>query len=165
MCVSIYVGWIGGRGGGCFKKKHKNQPLKFLFDWLCFSIRRFQKNVRFAKTGEGVWGLRMLFIKQAVFFLIKVTHAFSHILNQNTWSRKFCTANAFAIDKKCHKEKCLSFASNHTPNFKYKYSIWFYIELCNKLMLPQNNLIKIKIYMNQYFKKNIVQYYFHYVFI
>lgn len=81
-------------------KKHKNQPLKFLFDWLCFSIRRFQKNVRFAKTGEGVWGLRMLFIKQADFFLIKVTHAFSHSLDQNTWSRKFCTANEFAIDKK-----------------------------------------------------------------
>lgn len=32
-------------------------------------------------------------------------------------------------------------------------------------MLPQNNIIKIKIYMNQYFEKNIVQYYFHWVFI
>lgn len=134
----------------------------FVFQYVDFrKMSVSQKQVK----GWWGWGLRMLFIKQADFFLIKVTHAFSHILNQNTWSRKFCTANAFAIDKKCHKEKCLSFASNHTPNFKYKYSIWFYIELCNKLMLPQNNIIKIKIYMNQYFEKNIVQYYFHWVFI
>lgn len=55
MCVSIYVGLIGE--GGVLFKKHKNQPLKFLFDWLCFSIRRFQKNVCFAKTGEGVVGI------------------------------------------------------------------------------------------------------------
>lgn len=113
------------RRGGVLLKKHKNQPLKFLFDWLCFSIVDFRKMSVSQKQVKGWWGwgLRMLFIKQAGFFLIKVTHAFSHILNQNTWSRKFCTANAFAIDKKCHKEKCLSFASNHTPNFKYKYSI------------------------------------------
>lgn len=54
--VCEYICGVNRRGGGALKK-HKNQPLKFLFDWLCFSIRRFQKNVCFAKTGEGVVGM------------------------------------------------------------------------------------------------------------
>lgn len=150
------------RGGGALKKAWES-TFKILI-WLALFFNTYiSEKCLFRKKGEGVVGMGVAnaIYKTGGFFLIKVTHAFSHSLDQNTWSRKFCTANAFAIDKKCHKEKCLSFASNHTPNFKYKYSIWFYIELCNKLMLPQNNIIKIKIYMNQYFKKNIVQYYFH----
>lgn len=85
-----------GGGGGCFKKKHKNQPLKFLFDWLCFSIRRFQKNVRFAKTGEGVWGLRMLFIKQAGFFFNQSNARFQshfeskHMVEEILYSKRVC---------------------------------------------------------------------------
>lgn len=109
MCE--YICGVNRRGGGVLLKKHKNQPLKFLFDWLCFSIRRFQKNVCFAKTGEGVVGMGVAnaIYKTGGFFFNQSNARFQsqfgskHMVEEIMYSKRVCNRQKSAIKRNvCH---------------------------------------------------------------